>query len=177
MNLMNFDLNRSFEILSSTPSVLEEMLSGLSQEWLMQNEGEGTWSPAEIVCHLIHCEEDDWITRLKIILDETSDKKFKPFERTFGFEMSKEKSISQLVTEFKKLREENLIYIKELNLNVELLEKTGIHPDFGEVSMKQLLATWVVHDLNHIAQISRVMSKQYSEEVGPWKEYLPVLKR
>lgn len=174
---MNFNLNKSYEILSSTPSVLEKMLCGLSQEWIMQNEGEGTWTPAEIVCHLIHCEEDDWIARLKIILDETSDKKFKPFERTLGFENSKEKSISELVNEFKKLRAENLIYLKDLNLNAEQLEKTGIHPDFGEVRLKQLLAAWVVHDLSHIAQICRVMSKQYSEEVGPWKEYLPVLKR
>ena len=174
---MDFDINKSFETLSSTPLVIEKMLCGLSQEWLMQNEGEGTWTTTEIVCHLIHCEEDDWIPRIKIILDETSDKKFKPFERTFGFEKSKEKSIIELVNEFKKIREDNLKYLKDLKIEEEQLEKTGIHPDFGEVTLKQLIATWVVHDLSHIAQICRVMSKQYSDEVGPWKEYLPILKR
>ncbi len=174
---MKFDLNKSFEVLSSTPSVLENLLSGLSPEWVMQNEGEGTWTPAEIICHLIHCEEEDWVLRMKVILNDSGDKKFKPFDRTMGFEKSREKTIAELVSEFKKLREANLRYLRSTELKEEQLNKTGIHPDFGEVTLSQLLATWVVHDLSHLAQISRVMSKQYAEEAGPWKEYLPILKR
>jgi hypothetical protein len=174
---MKFDLNKLLEVLESTPSVLGSMLSGLNSDWVMQNEGGDSLTPAEIVCHLIHCEEEDWIPRINIILDESPDKKFKPFERTKGFEKSKEKTIIELVNEFEKLREKNLKYLKSIDLTEEQLTKTGIHPDFGEVTLKQLLATWIVHDLSHIAQINRVMSKQYSNEVGPWKQYLPILNR
>jgi hypothetical protein len=174
---MKFDLSKSLEILQSTPYILEKQLCGLSVDWLMQNEGEGTWSPAEIVCHLIHCEEEDWITRMKIILSDEKNKKFKPFNRTKGFEKSKEQTIIELINEFKNLRGENLKYLKSLNLTDKDLNKTGIHPEFGEVTLNELLSTWVVHDFSHIAQISRIMAKQYKKEVGPWKKYLPILEK
>ncbi len=173
---MKFDINKSLEILHSTPLVLEKQLSDLSRDWFMNNEGEGTWTPAEIICHLIHCEEEDWTERMKIILSDEEDKKFKPFNRTKGFEKSKTQTIKELLTEFKLLRKNNLKYLKSLKLSDSELSKTGIHPDFGEVTLGQLLATWVVHDLSHIAQISRVMANQYADEVGPWSEYLPILK-
>ncbi|MDQ3020197.1 MAG: DinB family protein [Bacteroidota bacterium] len=174
---MEFDLNKSLEILQGTPYVLEKQLCGLSREWLMQNEGEGTWNSAEIVCHLIQCEEEDWIARMKIILNEEGNKKFMDFNRTKGFEKSKEKTITELVSEFRMLRKENLEYLESHMLTGSDLDKTGVHPDFGEVTLKQLLATWVVHDLSHISQINRILAKQYREEVGPWIEYLQVLKK
>jgi len=174
---MEFSISRALEILSATPAVLEKQLSGLSTEWLMQNDGDGTWTPAEIVCHLIHCDEDDWVIRMKLILSETDDKTFSPFDRTKGFEMSKTKTISELLDEFRVLREKNIAYLISLELTDTELNKKGIHPVFGEVTLKQLLATWTVHDLSHIAQISRVMANQYACEVGPWIEYLPFLKK
>lgn len=174
---MKFNLNKSFEILRNTPFVLEKLFIGLNRDWLICNEGKGTWSPVEILCHLIHCEVDDWIPRMKIILSNNNNKQFKPFNRKEGFENVKEKSINELMTKFRKLRNKNLIYLKSIKLSANYLSKTGIHPEFGEVNLKQLIATWVVHDLSHIAQVSRIMAKQYTAEVGPWIEYLPVLKK
>ena len=174
---MEFSISRALEILSATPAVLEKQLSGLSTEWLMQNEGEGTWTPAEIVCHLIHCEEDDWVSRMKLILSNTDNKTFSPIERTKGFEQSKTNTISELLDRFRFLREKSIAYLISLELTDTELNKMGIHPVFGEVTLKQLLATWTVHDLSHIAQISRVMANQYVCEVGPWIEYLPFLKK
>jgi len=173
---MEFSISRALEILNKTPAVLEKQLGGLSSEWLMQNEGKGTWTPAEIVCHLIHCEEDDWVSRMKLILSETDDKSFRPFDRTKDFEKSKTNTISELLNKFRILREKNIAYLISLKLTDNELNKKGNHPAFGEVTLKQLLATWTVHDLSHIAQISRVMANQYSGAVGPWIEYLPLLK-
>lgn len=150
---MEFSISRALEILNTTPAVLEKQLSGLSPEWLMQNEGEGTWTPAEIVCHLIHCEEDDWVSRMKLILSETDDKTFRPFDRTKGFEQSKTNTISELLDKFRILREKNIAFLISLKLTDNELNRKGIHPAFGEVTLKQLLATWTVHDLSHIAQI------------------------
>ena len=174
---MEFSISRALEILNTTPAVLEKQLGGLSPEWLMQNEGEGKWTPAEIVCHLIHCEEDDWVSRMKLILSDTDNKTFSPIERTKGFELSKTNTISELLDRFRFLREKNIAYLISLKLTDNELNRKGIHPAFGEVTLKQLLATWTVHDLSHIAQISRVMANQYSGEVGPWIEYLPFLKK
>jgi len=172
---MKFQLNRSLEILSRTPDILEQMLSGLSDEWLLSNEGENTWSAFDVMGHLIHGETTDWVTRTKIILYAEGDKKFKPFDRFAQFNDSKGKSTEQLLHEFKQLRKENLTFIQQLNPDEKDLDKTGIHPAFGAVTLRQLLACWVVHDLNNIAQIARVMAKQYKTEVGPWVEYLRIL--
>lgn len=174
---MKFTLIRSLEILKSTPDVLEKQLTGLSTEWLFQNEGEGTWNPAEIICHMIHCEEDDWVTRIKIILSETDSKAFRPFDRTEGFEKSMTHSISELLMEFRILREKSTAYLISLNLSESDLNKKGIHPSFGEVTLRQLLAAWTVHDLSHIAQISRVLAYQYSDDTGPWIKYLPIINK
>lgn len=172
---MQFDLHKSFEILERTPTVLEQLILGIHNDWLMNNEGDDTWSPYDVIGHLIHGEKTDWIPRTKIILSYSNDKNFIPFDRFAQLNESKAKTITELLNEFKKLRNENLDYLRSLHLDEATLNKTGIHPAFGEVSLQQLLATWTVHDLNHIAQIVRVMAKQYKEAVGPWVEYLRVL--
>lgn len=174
---MNFNLNNCIEILSRTPAVLDSLLGGLSDEWIHNNEGEATWSPFDIVGHLIHGDKTDWIPRMKVILSDGPDKKFDPFDRFAQFEASKGKNIRQLLDEFKALRKENIGILKSKNLDAQDLSKTGIHPEFGEVRLEQLLATWTAHDLSHLAQITRVMARQYTREVGPWKHYLPILSR
>lgn len=173
---MEFDLKKSIEILSRTPPALEVLLDGINEEWTHNNEGDNTWSPFDILGHLIHGEKTDWIPRMNVILaGETNT--FESFDRFAQFDASKGKTVRQLLTEFKKLRAENITILESKKLTINLLDKKGIHPAFGEVTLKQLLSTWVAHDLGHIAQVARVMAKQYTNEVGPWKEYLPILTR
>jgi hypothetical protein len=172
---MNFNLERSLEILERTPAVLELMLQNISTEWTMNNEGGETWSVYDIIGHFIHGEKTDWIPRADIILSVKTDKKFVPFDRFAQFEESKGKTLSQLLNEFKELREKNIRYLRSKNITGKQLQELGIHPAFGEVSLSQLLSTWTVHDLNHIAQIARVMAHQYREAVGPWTAYLKIL--
>jgi len=172
---MNFNLEKSIEILERTPGVLNAMLRNISTDWTSKNEGEKTWSVYDIIGHLIHGEKTDWMPRTEIILSQKADKKFELFDRFAQFEESKEKSLQQLLDEFKILREKNIELLRSKNITEKDLEEKGIHPAFGEVTLSQLLSTWVVHDLNHIAQISRVMAKQYKIAVGPWIEYLKIL--
>lgn len=172
---MNFTIERSVEILERTPGVLYAMLQNVSADWAMKNEGGETWSAYDVVGHLIYCERADWMLRAEIILSENHDKKFEAFDRYAHFEESKGKSLSRLLDEFKSVRKKNIERLLLKNLTIKDLEKKGIHPSFGEVTLYQLLATWVAHDLNHIAQIARVMAKQYKEDVGPWIAYLRIL--
>jgi hypothetical protein len=174
---MNFDLSASIRILERTPAVLETLLSGLGDEWIRPNEGENTWSAYDIVGHLIQGEKKDWLPRVEIILHKTENKKFEPFDRFAQFEATKGKTLEQLLQEFKTLRAGNLAKLKALQLTETDLAKTGNHPAFGEVTLKQHLATWTVHDLGHISQVTRVMAKQLKTEVGPWLEYLPILQK
>lgn len=174
---MHFSLQQSLEILKQTPSTLITLLSTLSKEWVTQNEGEDTWSPYDIVGHLIYGEKTDWMVRVQIILDNNQDITFKPFDRFAQFKESKNKSIEELLKEFKALREKNIQQLNTLNLTKEQLRLKGVHPEFGEVTLEQLLSTWVVHDLGHLAQISRVMAFQYKQNVGPWQAYLPILSK
>lgn len=174
---MNFSLPKSIEILERTPEVLSLLTKGLSEEWTQTNEGIDTWSVYDIVGHLIHGELTDWIPRMEIILSDKSEKNFLPFDRFAQFENSKGKTFNQLLEEFRELRLTNIGFLKSKNLIDKDLELKGIHPAFGEVTLAQLIATWTVHDLNHIAQICRVMAKQYTGEVGPWIEYLKILKQ
>lgn len=177
MSQMKFEIEKSIEILTKTPSILETMLNGLSEEWLRNNEGENTWSPYDIVGHLIHGEKTDWIPRAKIMLSNSENKTFEPFDRFAQMNVTKEGTIAELLGEFKAMRAKNINELNSLQIEVADLAKKGIHPELGNVNLKQLLSTWVVHDLGHISQISRVMAKQYKAEVGPWKEYLGILKR
>ncbi|KAB2878774.1 DinB family protein [bacterium] len=172
---MKFDLNQAIEILERTPKIMESMLSGLSDEWIMNNEGEGTWCPFDIIGHLIHGEKTDWVPRMEIILSDQTDKRFEPFDRFAQFQSSEGKNLLQLLVEFKTLRAANLEDLRSKRLTANDLQKTGVHPAFGAVTLGQLISTWAVHDLTHITQIARVMAKQYKDEVGPWVEYLRVL--
>jgi hypothetical protein len=172
---MKFNIQESIQILARTPIVIDQMLRYLPDEWITSNEGGETWSPYDIVGHLIHGEQTDWIARLEIILSDSPNKKFTPFDRFAQFHESNGKSINQLLDEFKQLRLINLNLLKSKRITIEDFNRKGIHPDFGEVNLKNLLATWVVHDLDHVAQIARVLSYHYKEEVGPWKKYLRIL--
>ena len=172
---MEFNIRSAIQILERTPFVVEAMLRNIDNQWVVYNEGGETWSPFDIIGHYIHGEKTDWIPRMKIILSNDRDKHFIPFDRFAQFSDSKGKSLDGLLDEFKRLRSENLEQIKQVEFTQDLLNRTGIHPKFGTVTLKQLLASWVVHDLTHIYQISRVMAKQYEKEVGPWKEFLGIL--
>lgn len=173
---MNFTIEKSLEILERTPSVLTSLLSGLSDDWVMNNEGGDSWSPYDVLGHLVHGERTDWIPRMKLILEKGTSQPFTPFDRFAQFEESKGKTLSMLLEEFTRLRQENLRNLESNLLDEDALSKEGIHPALGVVTLRQLLACWTVHDLGHIAQISRVMAKQYSLEVGPWTAYLGILK-
>jgi hypothetical protein len=172
---MHFTLEKSIEILERIPSVLNAMLKDISVEWTSPNEGGESWSVFDIIGHLIHGEKTDWMVRAEIILSDKPAKTFEPFDRFAQFKNSKGKTLQQLLEEFEILREFNIENLRSWNISIEDLQRKGIHPAFGEVSLSQLLAAWVVHDLNHIAQISRVMAKQYKSAAGPWVEYLRVL--
>ncbi|MEM8568236.1 MAG: DinB family protein [Bacteroidota bacterium] len=173
---MNFAFDKSLEILERTPRTLEFLLSGLSKAWIMNNEGENTWSPYDILGHLILGEKTDWIVRIKIILSKSGNKIFQPFDRFAQMHENQNIPINDLIDEFKSLRVNNLKELKSLNITEKDFYRTGVHPELGKVTLKELLSTWTVHDLGHIAQISRVMAKQYTKEVGPWINYLGILK-
>lgn len=172
---MKFSVEKSVEILEKTPGVLKTLLGNLSEEWVINNEGPYTFSPYDVIGHLIHGERTDWAIRAKIILEFGLSKPFIPWDRFAQYEVSKGKRLPQLLDEFAEVRKENLQWLKSVNLSESDLEKKGIHPVFGAVTLRNLLSTWVAHDLTHIAQITRVMAKQYKEEMGPWPEFFRIL--
>ena len=172
---MNFSLEKSIEILERTPRVLTVMLQDISPEWTSVNEGGETWSVYDIIGHLVHGEKTDWVPRAMIILSKKSDKRFEPFDRFAQMQQGPAKKLLTLLEEFSHLRKKNMEDLQAQKITAADLAATGIHPAFGEVTLSQLLATWAVHDLNHIAQISRVMAKQYKAAVGPWTAYLKIL--
>lgn len=172
---MEFELTQAIAVLQRTPATLNSLLRDLPEQWLVQNEGPLTWSPYDVIGHLIHGEETDWIPRARIIFEHGETRAFEPFDRVAMFDESQGKSIVELLDTFAQLRAKNLDELRSLNLTPDLLGKRGRHPELGVVTLKQLLSTWLVHDLGHIRQIVRVMSKQYSEAVGPWKAYLSIL--
>jgi hypothetical protein len=172
---MSFDLPRALEVLSRTPSVLESLLDGLSDQWLDASEGPDTFTPRDVVGHLIHGEETDWVPRIRLILEKGEAEPFVPFDR-FGFrEKIRGRAIDDLLRELRNLRSENLDYLRGLGLVSPDFDRKGRHPALGQVTLGQLLASWVVHDLGHVRQVVRVLARQYDEAVGPWKEYLTVL--
>ena len=151
------------------------MLRDLDESWLHATEGPETWSPFDIVGHLVHGERTDWMERSRRILEDGPAKPFEPFDRFAQFEGSRGKSMADLLDEFRRLREQNLETLRALELTSEQFDLEGAHPNLGAVTLGQLLATWVTHDLGHIAQIARVMAKRNKNEVGAWAEYLPIL--
>ena len=174
---MDFDVPRSIAVLERTPATLRAMLRGLDPAWVDATEGPETWSPYVIVGHLIHGERTDWIPRARLILARGANRRFTPYNRFTQFHESHGKSLTDLLDEFARLRVENLTTLTEWRLTDAELALEGEHPEFGPVTLRQLLATWVAHDLGHVAQTARVMAKQYREAVGPWRAYLPVLDR
>lgn len=174
---MNFDLANGIAVLERTPGVLRALLSGLSEEWTHGDEGPDTWRPFDIVGHLIDGEETDWMGRTRVILAQGANRRFEPFDQSRHLRMNKGKTLGELLDRFAELRARNLQELKGLKLSREQLQWTGEHPEFGSVTLEQLLATWVAHDLGHLAQIARAMAKQYRDAVGPWEVYLPVLHR
>ena len=173
---MQFDLDSALEILGRTPKTLNALLRDLPDHWARVTEGPDTWSAYDVVGHLIHADETDWIPRARVILDHGASKPFPPFDRFAQFEASRGKSLNQLLDEFAARRARSLAELAELKLTPDLWPREGRHPEFGAVTLGQLLSTWVVHDLDHLVQISRVMAKAYGDAVGPWKAYLRVLK-
>jgi uncharacterized damage-inducible protein DinB len=174
---MEFHLEQAREILRRTPSALNSLLRHLPDQWVLHNEGPDSWSVYDIVGHLIHGEETDWIPRAEIILRDGESGTFEPFDRFAMFEKSRGKSLDELLDQFERLRVESLNKLGEMNLTPETLKKRGRHPDLGVVTLEELVSTWVVHDLGHMAQISRVMARQYEDAVGPWKAFLSILRR
>ncbi len=175
--MTEFKLDQAVDVLRRTPATLNALLRGLPDAWAASNEGPETWSPFDVVGHMVHAEEADWIPRARIILEHGEARAFEPFDRFAMFEVSKGKTLDELLETFERLRSESLRQLDEMNLTPELLVKRGTHPEFGAVTLGQLLSTWVVHDLGHVGQVARVMAKRYGEAVGPWRAYLPVLSR
>ena len=172
---MEFQLDQAKEILRRTPATLNALLADLPNDWVLSNEGPETWSPYDVIGHLIEGEETDWIPRARIILEQGETRPFDKFDRFAMFQKSKGKSLLELLAQFEQLRGESLRQLDEMKLTPELLQKRGMHPALGGVTLSQLLSAWVVHDLGHIRQIVRVMAKQYREAIGPWTEYLTIV--
>lgn len=172
---MDFALVDAIPVLRQTPAVLRALLWDVPEPWVRSTEGPTTWSPFDVVGHLIHGERTDWIARTEILLKHGETQAFTPFDRFAQFEASRGKSLHQLLDTFAELRAANLTRLQSLGLTPEDLERRGRHPELGPCTLGELLATWVAHDLSHIAQIVRVMGKQYTEAVGPWRAYLPML--
>ena len=170
-----FVIEEAVAILARTPSTLDALLRGLPVSWTLAHEGGETWSPFDVIGHLIHGEQTDWIPRAKIILTHGDARAFDRFDRLAQFTASAGRTLPDLLDDFARLREVNLRELGALNLTDADLDRLGRHPELGVVSLRQLLATWVTHDLDHIMQISRVLARQYSDEVGPWRAYLRII--
>jgi len=169
-------LEECLAVLTRTPATLDAMLRDLPDAWTTATEGTGTWSPYDVIGHLIHGERTDWMPRLEIILEHGTSRPFDPFDREAQFRESAAKSLPTLLDEFSALRRDNLTRLRSLDLQPAQLELKGTHPGLGPVTVRQLIATWTAHDLAHILQVSRTMAKRYKQEVGPWAQYLSVMK-
>lgn len=174
---MKFDLQKTIQIIERTPAVLHTLLHGISDEWIYNNEGGDTWSPFDVVGHLIVCEKTDFIPRAKIILSNAEDKTLSPIDMNAHFVWGKGKTIANLLQEFEQLRKENIQQLLAFRLTDSDMGRTGIHPEIGRLTLRELLAKWVPHDLGHVSQIARVMAKQYGNEVGPFSTFLGILKQ
>ncbi len=175
--MARFDLALALPILERTPRVLDGWLRGLPADWTSAREGPETWSPFDIVGHLIDGEQADWIPRARIILSEREDRRFEPFDRFRHLSRNHGRPLGDLLGEFASLRQANVRALGDFNLTPTDLRRTAIHPELGRVTLEQHLATWVAHDLGHLAQIARVMARQYADAVGPWVAYLTILNR
>jgi len=173
---VDFSLDAGRAVLARTPATLRSMLAGLPDEWLHATEGPDTWSPYDILGHLVHGERTDWIARARIILAQGEDRRFVPFDRVAMLQQPR-RPVDDLLDEFADLRRRNLETLDGWHVTGAQLDFVGMHPEFGAVTLRQLLSTWVTHDLGHVAQVARVMAKQYREAIGPWRAYLPIVDR
>ena len=174
---MKFDLADALAILERTPATFRALMHNLPDVWATPNEGPETFSARDNLGHVIHGEKTDWIQRARLIIEQGPNRRFQPFDRFAHYDEIRGKLLSELLDEFAELRAANLATLRSWNIGERELALEGEHPAFGVVTLRQLLATWVVHDLGHIAQTTRVMAKQYRDAVGPWRAYLPVLDR
>lgn len=172
---MKFQIEQVVEILVQTPATVKSLLGNLSDVWIENEANADGWSAFDVVGHLIHGEETDWIPRARIILAQGENTTFEAFDRFAQFEKSKGKTLNELIENFAALRAENLDALRRMNLTEEKLNLKGMHPELGEVTLEQLIATWAVHDLTHIRQIATVLARKYEKNVGAWKEYLSIL--
>jgi uncharacterized damage-inducible protein DinB len=170
-----FVLDEATSLLSRTPAVLDALLRGLPEPWITTDEGNGTWSPFDVVGHLIHGERTDWMPRLRLVLEHGEQTPFEAFDRRAQFVFAAGMTLPRLLDEFATLRRGSLQQLAALTLTAADLERRGLHPELGSVTVRQLLATWVAHDLDHRSQISRVLAHRYRDEVGPWRAYLRII--
>jgi hypothetical protein len=170
-----FAVDEAIAILSRTPATLDALLRGLPESWIGAHEGGETWSPFDVIGHLIHGEQTDWMPRARLILEHGDSRAFDKFDRFAQFEDSKGRTLPSLLDEFAAARAESVRSLAALQVSDADLERRGRHPELGGVTLRQLLATWVAHDLDHVVQIARVLARQYSDEVGPWRAYLRVI--
>ncbi|HKG95264.1 MAG TPA: DinB family protein [Gemmatimonadaceae bacterium] len=181
---MDFSLDDAIPVLERTPATLRALLDGLPDDWTRRNEGEGTWSPFDVVGHLIHGERTDWIPRARIILAPdgpataaAGSRAFVPFDRFAQMRMPADEPLGARLETFARLRAEGVAALRGFHLTPADLERRGVHPEFGPVTLRQLLATWVAHDLGHVSQVVRTMARQYTAEAGPWVAYLKILQK
>jgi len=172
---MNFSLDLSLPLLERTPRVVRSLLAGLAPDWTLSNYGPDTWSPHEVVGHLIHGEKTDWMPRARLILEKGESQPFEPFDRSGHARLCREKTLAELLDLFETLRAENLKALRAMSLTSDDLARKGLHPALGTVTLGELIATWVAHDLNHIAQVCKAMACQHKMAVGPWVQYLSIL--
>jgi hypothetical protein len=173
--MMDLKLPQALQVLGRTPATLRSLLQGLSEDWILADEGPESFNPRDVLGHLIDGEETDWFPRLQIMLQHGEARPFDTFDRFAFREKYQDKTVVELLNIFERMRGQNLQGVKTMNLQPRQLDLKGSHPQLGAVTVRQLFATWVVHDLSHIAQITRVMSKQYKEAVGPWKDYISII--
>lgn len=173
---MDFDLAQTIDLLERTPATLRALLAGLDDGWINGSAAAHTFSSFDVIGHLISGEKHDWMARVRLIVEHGTERPFPPFDRYAHFEASRGKTIGELLDEFTRVRAENLAALRALDLTTADLMRRGRHPAFGEVTLEQLLATWLVHDLNHLAQIAKALASQYEDAVGPWRQYLGILK-
>ncbi len=169
-------LDEAVALLARTPATLDALLRGLPEDWIVANEGGDTWSPFDVVGHLIHGERMNWVPRVRMILEHGEARAFEPLDRLAQFAESEGRTLASLLDEFAVRRQESLRELAALQLTIADLDRPGRHPAFGPVTLRQLLATWVAHDFDHLMQISRVLARQYSDEVGPWRAYLRIIR-
>jgi hypothetical protein len=170
-----FAMEEAVAVLARTPPTLDALLRGLPDGWIVAHEGGESWSPFDVIGHLIHGERTDWVPRVRIILDHGEARAFDKFDRFAQFGDSHKRPLASLLDEFAALRQENLRELATFRLTDADLARRGRHPELGAVTLRQLLSTWVAHDLDHVVQIARVMAGQYSDEVGPWRAYLRII--